>query len=149
MKADINKDIEEVGLRVRLRKFDEDNILLREELARAEELITNLERQRNSLENQLYVCFIWRTECARSGINLRICVHEKLHFYRRRDRYVKKCQQLEKENDEQKDKLNEMIKNEKSYVSAHQRSTKQYESLSKQLEAAEIEVHLVAYLLLH
>lgn len=63
-------------------------------------------------------------------------------LYQCRDRYTKKCQQLERENDEQKDKLNEMVKNEKNYVSAYQKSTKKYESLSKQLEAAEIEVYL-------
>ncbi|XP_019699985.1 uncharacterized protein LOC105189740 isoform X4 [Harpegnathos saltator] len=53
MKTDIDKDITGVELRMRVRKFDEENILLREELARAEELITNLERQCNNLENQL------------------------------------------------------------------------------------------------
>lgn len=69
-------------------------------------------------------------------------------YYQCRDRYTKKCQQLEKENDEQKDKLNEMMKNQKSYVSAYQRSAKKYESLSKKLEVAEIEVLLVYHSLL-
>lgn len=62
MKTNIDKDIAEVELRMRLRKFDEENIILREELARAEELITNLERQCNSLENRLYVCSIQRAK---------------------------------------------------------------------------------------
>ncbi|XP_014469577.1 PREDICTED: uncharacterized protein LOC106741772 isoform X2 [Dinoponera quadriceps] len=112
MKTDIEKDIAEVELRMRLRKFDEENIILREELTRAEELIANLERQCKNLENQL-------------------------------DRYTKKYQQLERENDEQKDKLDEMTRNEKSYISAYQKSTKKYESLSKQLEAAEIEIQAI------
>lgn len=55
MKMEIDKDIAEVELRMRVRKFDEENIILREELARAEDLIASLERQRNNLENQLYV----------------------------------------------------------------------------------------------
>lgn len=58
MKTDMDKDITELELRMRVRKIDDDNIVLREELVRAEELVTNLERQRNSLENQLYVCVL-------------------------------------------------------------------------------------------
>ncbi|XP_032673235.1 uncharacterized protein LOC116845069 isoform X3 [Odontomachus brunneus] len=108
MKTKMDKDIVEVELRMRLREFDEENIILRDELARAEESIANFERQCSDLENRL-------------------------------DRYTKRSQDLERENDEQKDKLNEMMKNEKNYVSAYQKSTKKYESLSKQLEAAEIE----------
>lgn len=55
LKTDMDKDITELELRMRVRKIDEDNIVLREELVRAEDLVTHLERQRNNLENQLYV----------------------------------------------------------------------------------------------
>lgn len=63
-------------------------------------------------------------------------------FYQYRDRYIEKCQQLEKENDEQKEKLNEMINKEKTSASALQRSTKEHKNLLRQLEIVEIEVQL-------
>lgn len=58
MKMDVDRDITEIELRMRVRKFDEENITLREELVRLEELVANVERQRNSLEHQVYVYFI-------------------------------------------------------------------------------------------
>jgi len=61
-------------------------------------------------------------------------------IYRSRDRYIEKCQQLEKENDEQRDRLNETIKNEKALTLALRKSTKDYKDVLKQLEAVEIEV---------
>jgi len=61
-------------------------------------------------------------------------------FYRCRKHYIKKCQHLEKENDEQRDQLNELIKKEKAMALALQRYTKEHQNLLKQLEAAEIEV---------
>ncbi|XP_011693811.1 PREDICTED: uncharacterized protein LOC105453499 isoform X3 [Wasmannia auropunctata] len=57
--------------------------------------------------------------------------------------YAQRCQQLEKENDEQRDQLNELFKKEKTMASALQRYTKEHENLSKQLEAAEIEVQAI------
>ncbi|CAL1685492.1 unnamed protein product [Lasius platythorax] len=62
---------------------------------------------------------------------------------RKLDRYVQKCQQLEKENDEQRDQLNEAIKNGKATALTLQRCTKEQQNLSKQLEAAEIEVQAI------
>ncbi|XP_067209273.1 uncharacterized protein [Linepithema humile] len=59
------------------------------------------------------------------------------------DRYVQKCQQLEKENDEQREQLNEAIKNEKTMTLTLQKSTKEYQTLMKQLEAIEIEVQAI------
>jgi ABC-type transporter Mla subunit MlaD len=47
---------------------------------------------------------------------------------------------LEKENDEQRDRLNETIKNEKALTLALRKSTKDYKDVLKQLEAVEIEV---------
>jgi len=61
-------------------------------------------------------------------------------IYRSRDRYIEKCQQLEKENDEQRDRLNETVKNEKALTLAFRKSTKDYKDILKQLEAVEIEV---------
>ncbi|XP_018301157.1 uncharacterized protein [Mycetomoellerius zeteki] len=57
--------------------------------------------------------------------------------------YVHKCQQFEKENDEQRDQLNELIKNEKTMTLALQRYTKEHQNLLKQLEAAEIEIQAI------
>ncbi|XP_018369157.1 PREDICTED: uncharacterized protein LOC108765104 isoform X3 [Trachymyrmex cornetzi] len=58
--------------------------------------------------------------------------------------YVHKCQQFEKENDEQRDQLNELIKNEKTMTLALQRYTKEHQNLLKQLEAAEIEIQAIS-----
>ncbi|KAL6436956.1 hypothetical protein ACFW04_004944 [Cataglyphis niger] len=65
---------------------------------------------------------------------------------RQLDRYVQKCQQLEKENDEQRDHLNEAIKNGKATAMTLQRCTKEQQNLSRQLEAAEIEVQAIPFL---
>ncbi|XP_050451811.1 uncharacterized protein LOC126851669 isoform X7 [Cataglyphis hispanica] len=65
---------------------------------------------------------------------------------RQLDRYVQKCQQLEKENDEQRDHLNEAIKNGKATALTLQRCTKEQQNLSRQLEAAEIEVQAIPFL---
>ncbi|KAM0726495.1 Inositol 1,4,5-triphosphate receptor associated 2 [Formica fusca] len=62
---------------------------------------------------------------------------------RQLDRYAQKCQQLEKENDEQRDQLNEAIKNGKATALALHRYTKEHQNLSRQLEAAEIEVQVI------
>ncbi|XP_011251629.1 uncharacterized protein LOC105248507 isoform X3 [Camponotus floridanus] len=109
---DINRDIVELGLRVKLRELHEENILLRDELERHETSIDNLKQQCNIAERQL-------------------------------DRYVQKCQQLERENDEQRDQLNEAIKNGKATALTLQRCTKEQQNLSRQLEAAEIEVQTI------
>lgn len=61
-----------------------------------------------------------------------------------RKHYVQKCQQLERENDEQRDQLNELIKKEKTMALTLQRYTKEHQHLLKQLEVAEIEVKLIA-----
>lgn len=68
-------------------------------------------------------------------------------FYRCRKHYIQKCQQLEKENDKQRDQLNELIKKEKTMALALQKYTKEHQNLLKQLEVAEIEVklHLLFY----
>ncbi|XP_029165443.1 uncharacterized protein LOC114936427 isoform X5 [Nylanderia fulva] len=63
---------------------------------------------------------------------------------RQLDRYVQKCQQLEKENDEQRDQLNEAIKREKVTALTLQRFTKEQQNLSRQLEAAEIEIQVIS-----
>lgn len=60
----------------------------------------------------------------------------------RRKHYVEKCQQFEKENDEQRDQVNELIEKEKIMALDFQRCTKEKENLLKQLETAEIEVKL-------
>lgn len=69
---------------------------------------------------------------------------ENCALYRYRDRYVQKCQQLEKENDEQRDQLNEAIKSAKAMTLTLQRCTKEQQNLLRQLETAEIEVKLIA-----
>lgn len=82
-----------------------------------------------------------------SQINLQINIHKLLKFrptYRCRDRYVQECQQLQKENDEQRDQLNEAIKKGKETALTLQRCMKEQQNLSKQLEAAQIEVKLIA-----
>ncbi|XP_029674352.1 uncharacterized protein LOC115242296 isoform X8 [Formica exsecta] len=62
---------------------------------------------------------------------------------RQLDRYAQKCQQLEKENDEQRDQLNEAIKNGKATALTLHRYTKEHQNLSRQLEAAEIEIQVI------
>lgn len=61
-------------------------------------------------------------------------------MYRYRDRHVQKCQQLEKENDEQREELNKAILREKTMISTVQRCAKEKENLTKRMETMEIEV---------
>ncbi|XP_072746042.1 uncharacterized protein [Anoplolepis gracilipes] len=65
---------------------------------------------------------------------------------RQLDRCVQKCQQLEKENDEQREQLNEAIKSGKATILTLQRCKKEQQNLSRQLEAAEIEVQVIPFL---
>ncbi|XP_070526013.1 inositol 1,4,5-triphosphate receptor associated 2 isoform X5 [Cardiocondyla obscurior] len=60
--------------------------------------------------------------------------------------YIQKCQQLEKESDEQRDQLNESIKKEKTMALTLQRYTKEHQNLLKKLEIAEIEIHSISSL---
>ena len=53
------REVPQVDLRLRVRRFDEENALLREELTRAEELATGLERQCENLYRKLSVKFIY------------------------------------------------------------------------------------------
>jgi len=55
---DINRDIVEFGLRVKLRELHDENILLRDELERHETSIDNLKQQCNIAERQLYVSLV-------------------------------------------------------------------------------------------
>ncbi|XP_011863337.1 PREDICTED: uncharacterized protein LOC105559561 isoform X6 [Vollenhovia emeryi] len=57
--------------------------------------------------------------------------------------YIQKCQHFEKENDEQKEHLNELIKKEKSMALTLQRYTKEHQNLSEQLETVEVEVQAI------
>ncbi|XP_011345233.2 uncharacterized protein LOC105283844 isoform X2 [Ooceraea biroi] len=89
-------------------------------------------------ENMLLRDELERHEATIETLKLQCNINEK-----QLDRYIQKCQQLEKENDEQRDKLNEAMRNEKTLASALRRSTKEYKDLLKQLEAAEIEVQAI------
>lgn len=62
VKISVDKDVADVKLRMRVRKYDEENITLREDLAQSEDLIANLKRQCANLEHQLYVCFAMARE---------------------------------------------------------------------------------------
>lgn len=55
---DINRDIVELGLRVKIRDLQEENILFRDELERHETSINNLKQQCNNAERQLYVYLV-------------------------------------------------------------------------------------------
>lgn len=65
-----------------------------------------------------------------------------------RDRSIEKSQQLEKENDEKKEKLDDIIKKEKNSTFALQKCMKEQQIISKQLEAAEIEVKIITFIIL-
>ncbi|KAL6265416.1 hypothetical protein P5V15_002212 [Pogonomyrmex californicus] len=62
------------------------------------------------------------------------------------ERYIQKCHQLEKENDEQRDQLNELIQNDKTKTMSLQSYTKEHQSLLKKLEAAELEMQVIPVL---
>ncbi|XP_077277861.1 uncharacterized protein LOC143906007 isoform X3 [Temnothorax americanus] len=60
--------------------------------------------------------------------------------------YIQKCQEVEKENDEQKVKINELNEKEEIMSSALRKYMKENEKLKKKLEAAQIEVHTISSL---
>ncbi|XP_071643218.1 uncharacterized protein [Temnothorax longispinosus] len=60
--------------------------------------------------------------------------------------YIQKCQEVEKENDEQKVKINELNEKEETMSSALRKYMKENEKLKKKLEAAQIEVHTISSL---
>ncbi|XP_071554414.1 uncharacterized protein [Temnothorax nylanderi] len=60
--------------------------------------------------------------------------------------YIQKCQDVEKENDEQKVKINELNEKEETMSSALRKYTKENEKLKKKLETAQIEVHTISSL---
>ncbi|XP_020283673.1 uncharacterized protein LOC109854705 isoform X4 [Pseudomyrmex gracilis] len=62
------------------------------------------------------------------------------------DRYVQTCQQLEKENDEQREELNKVILKEKTTASTLQRCTKEKENLTKRVEVMEVELQTISAL---
>ncbi|XP_036149163.1 uncharacterized protein LOC105830282 [Monomorium pharaonis] len=108
----MDKDIVGLELRVKFRKLNEENVVLRDELERCEELINTLRQEHSITKQQL-------------------------------KHYIKKCQQFEKENDEQRDQLNELLEKEKIKTLNLQRCMKEKENLLKQLEAAEIEIQII------
>lgn len=143
MKMDMDKDVVEMELRMKLRELNEENILLRDELERHEATIENLKLQCNISKKQLCVCFTCHNASLTRDLAMISAWANCLSLYRFRDRYLQKCQQLEKENDEQRAKLNEAVTNEMTLTLTLRTSTKDYKDLLEQLEAAEIEVSLI------
>ncbi|XP_015112890.1 uncharacterized protein LOC107038357 [Diachasma alloeum] len=93
----------EVELRVRVRRFDEENAWLRDELARAEELANEYRRQ--------------------------------LHLFQQKlDQMREKCDQLLKENDEHKERINMVEAQERRCQVALQRIDKERNALLEKLK---------------
>ncbi|XP_011304170.1 uncharacterized protein [Fopius arisanus] len=93
----------EVELRVRVRRFDEENAVLRDELVRTEELANEYQRQ--------------------------------LHLFQQRlDQMRERCDQLLKENDEQKEKINMVEAQERRCQVALQKMDKERNALLEKLE---------------